>query len=338
MSEREMVTRREVARMAGVSEGTVSNVVNGKSCVREDTRERVLRIIRELRYVPNLAARNMVTGRSAHIGIAIYETTNPYHLEMAKKIEDAASKRGYIVSLFMLDENAPYKLQAISERRLAALVNFVTNQYPEGFIEGLRERGTVLVNFDPDLGPTYTIDYAAAMRTLLGHVYALGHRRIAYISSYDAAGFAVDGRGKQFFETAKTMPDLQTRVYYNDEFDAQSDEVGRKLAKRVLEDFPEVTAIFCINDLMAIGCMRTLAEAGRRVPRDISVIGCDDINVARLLYPSLTSMTPDKDTIGYDTANGIIDLIEEGGEPEHRTYEAKPVIRESVAPPPAQRK
>lgn len=338
MQERKMVTRREVARMAGVSEGTVSNVINGKDCVCSTTRERVLRFVRELKYEPNIAARNLVTGRSAHIGIAIYETTNPYHLEVAKKIEDAASKRGYIVSFFMLDDNAPYKLQVISERRLAALINFMTNRYPEGFIEGLREKGTLLVNFDQNYGPTFREDYREATKELIEHVYRLGHRNIAYICSYDEAGFAVDGRGAQFLETTSGLDLDRVEVYYNDDFNATSDEIGKRLAGKILREFSEVTAIFCINDLMAIGCMRTLAEAGLRVPQDISVIGCDDINVASLLYPSLTSMTPDKATMGEDIANGIIDLIESGGEPQSFTYKAKAVMRESVAPPPDKKK
>ena len=93
-----MVTRREGAVRAGVSEATVSNVVNGKSCVSQDKVKRVYSAMRELGYIPNQNARNLVTGRSNHIGIAIYEMTNPYHMEIAQYIERYASRHGYIVS------------------------------------------------------------------------------------------------------------------------------------------------------------------------------------------------------------------------------------------------
>lgn len=328
-----MVTRREVARRAGVSEGTVSNVINGKDCVKADKRERVLQIIRELKYVPNQTARNLVTSRSSHIGIAIYETTNPYHMELARSIEETAIKRGYIVSLFMLDNNMPDKLRAISERRLDGLVNFMTNQYPEEFIDGLREQGTMLSNFDSDVGSSFANDYAEATKSLMEKLYEMGHRNVAYLSNFDEKGFAADSRGIQFLKSAAELAFNRTEVYYNHEFNASSDCIGRNLAEKLLEDFEEVTAVFCTNDLSALGCMRTLADAGKFVPDDISVIGCDDINLASIMYPSLTTIAIDKARQGADIANNIIDRIENDGEVLHKNYVAKAVIRESIAPP-----
>ena len=319
--------------MAGVSEGTVSNVINGKPCVKPEKRDRVWEIIHQLRYVPNQTARNLVTSRSSHIGIAIYETTNPYHMEVAKKIEETAIKRGYIVSLFMLDNNMPDKLKAISERRLDGLVNFMTNQYPDEFIEGLKERGTVLVNFDASVGSVFSYDYRAATKELLETVHRMGHRDIAYISNFDEAGFMADNRGKQFVETTAALSFDRVEIYYNHDFDAPSDEIGQTLAKKLLCDFPEATAVFCTNDLAAIGCMRTLAEGGELVPRDISVIGCDDINISRILYPSLTTIAVDKQQQGADIADNIIDRIENGSAPVRKMYKAKAILRESVAPP-----
>lgn len=125
-----MVTRRQVAERANVSEATVSNVINGKACVSEDKTRRVMKAINELNYVPDQNARTLVMGKSRHIGIAIYETTNPYHMELARHIESHATKRGYIVSLFMLDNNMKNKLDVIVQHRLDGIINFMTNQYP----------------------------------------------------------------------------------------------------------------------------------------------------------------------------------------------------------------
>ena len=328
-----MVTRREVARRAGVSEGTVSNVINGKSCVKPEKREHVLRVISELRYVPNQTARNLMTGRSYHIGIAIYETTNPYHMEIAKVIEETAVKRGYMVSLFMLDNNMPHKLRVITERRLDGLINFMTNQYPEEFMQALKEQGTVLANFDSGSGSMFVNEYRAATRELIETLYKTGHRRIAYVSNFDEAGFAADSRGQEFDASVARLPFERAEVYYNHDFDAASDEIGRRLGKAVLVDFPDVTAVLCTNDLSAIGCIRSLVDAGKRVPYDISVAGCDNINLSRIMVPSLTTISIDKRKQGEDIANTIIDSIESGRPPVCKTYQAEAIVRESFAPP-----
>ncbi len=334
ISEDMMVTRREVARMAGVSEGTVSNVINGKTCVKPEKRDHVMNVIRQLKYIPNQAARNLVTSRSSHIGIAIYETTNPYHMEVARMVEEAAIKRGYMVSLFMLDNNMPDKLKVISERRLDGLVNFMTNLYPEGFIADLKEQGTVLVNFDDDAGSMFTQNYMNATKELVETLYNIGHRKIAYLSNFDESGFSADGRGRQFIKSTGELPFERVEIYYNHDFDAGSDRIGQTLAKKLLEDFGDVEAVFCTNDLAAIGCLRTLSDAGKRVPRDISLIGCDDINISRILTPSLTTIAIDKRRQGEDIANNIIDMIEKNAPKVHIEYLAKAVIRESIAPRP----
>lgn len=324
-----MATRKEVAGMAGVSEATVSNVINGNVPVKEEKRQRVLQAIKNLKYVPDQTARNLVTRRSNHIGIAIYETTNPYHTELAKEIEGYAIKKGYIVSLFMLDNNMEHKLDAITRRRFDGIVNFMTNAYPSDFIELLLNSGTILINFEAKYGSTLDNNFYDATADILCKVKEYGHERIAYLTSQDESGFAADSRGRAFFDKTAELGFKETRVFYNDDFNRKSDHTGFALGKKIIKEFPDVTAIMCINDLAAMGCIRALSEAGISVPRDVSVTGCDDIDVAKIIVPSLTTISVDKRQVGKDIAKQIISELS-GGARVHKIYTAKPVYRESL--------
>lgn len=325
-----VITRKEVALKAGVSEGTVSNVINGKFCVSKEKRERVMCVVGELNYVPDQTARNLATNRSQHIGIAIYEVTNPYHMEIAKQIEECAIKKGYIVSIFMLDNNMDVKLRAIKERRLDGLVNFMTNIYPENFIATLVARGTVLVNFNEIVGSIVNNDYRLAMKEIMIKIKELGHKKIAYLTTMDKLGFMADSRGKQWFESVEELGFQRAEVFYNDNFDRTSDATGLIITKQLLNEYPDVTAIFCTNDLTALGCIRALADAGLRVPDDISVIGCDNINLSAITYPSLTTISIDKMKQGEEIVNIIIDQIKNQNKVV-KTYTAEAIFRESTA-------
>ena len=325
-----MVTRREVAVRAGVSEATVSNVVNGKSCVSQDKVKRVYSAMRELGYIPNQNARNLVTGRSNHIGIAIYEMTNPYHMEIAQYIERYASRHGYIVSLFLLDNNMQNKLNAIAQRRLDGVVNFMTNEYPDQFIEELTRYNAVMINFNESVGSMFVNRYESAMRELMARTFELGHRKIAYLSSQDEAGFSMDGRGVQWFRSLKELPFEKAEVFYNSDFGQMSDKIGYCLAQEMLRRHPDITAVFCTNDLTAFGCIRALTEAGVKVPEVISVIGCDDIRMSELAMLPLTTIGIDKKQQGEDIARQAIEEIVGSAQRVRKEYVAYPVYRDSL--------
>ena len=325
-----MATRKDVARRAEVSEGTVSHVITGNVYVKDEKKERVLQAIKELNYIPDQNARSLVTNKSDNIGIAIYETTNPYHMEIAKKIEEFATTKGYIVSLFMLDNNMEDKLRIITERRVDGFVNFMTNRYPSEFINALKSRGTELVNFDSSVGPMFLNDYTSAMTEVLQKLKELGHKNLAYISTLDEKNFAVDTRGKTWFAETEKLGFNKCKVYYNHEFNLPSDKTGNKLAKKMIAEYKNVTAVFCTNDLSAMGCLRALSDAGLKVPQDISVIGCDNIALSEILVPSLTTLDIDKARQGYDIARQIIERTEPGTN-MLKIYEAKAIFRESVS-------
>lgn len=329
-----MVTRTEVARRAGVSVGTVSNVMNNKSFVRPELVRRVRQAIEELNYVPDSNAKSLARRRSNHIGIAVYEMTNPYHAEVIAGLEEYVAERGYMVTTFLLDNASYKKYDEICERRLDGLVNFMTNDLPRNFIEELKRQSTVLVNFNPDISFIIVNDYAEAQRRYMEILRDYGHKNVGYLCSCDSIRFHLDLRGKTFLEERERCGFNcdDTLIMNNENYSLRSEVIGYELCKKMLDIHPEVTALFATNDLVALGAMHRLNEMGLSCPRDVSVIGCDDIFLGEYFNPPLSTISFDKRKYGGDIGKMIIEKVEN---PE-REYETQFVpmyvkMRESIA-------
>ncbi len=315
-----MVTRTEVARRAGVSVGTVSNVMNNKQFVRPELVRRVKAAIEELNYVPDFTAKSLASRRSNHIGVALYEMTNPYHAEIIQGLEKYASECNYMVTTFLLDNKSNKKFDAICERRLDGLINFMTNDLPRSFTEILKRQKTVLVNFNPQDSFIVMNDYTQSMLECMKLLSDYGHKKVGYICSSDAIRFSADTRGNTFLENRlKFGFDCDdSLVMCNNDYTMLSEQIGYRLCGELLKAHPDVSAIFCTNDLTAFGAIRKIAEAGLKCPDDISVIGCDDISLGEYYNPPLSTMSFDKMQHGANIAKKIIDKIEN---PESFDYE-----------------
>ncbi len=315
-----MVTRAEVACRAGVSVGTVSNVINKKAFVKPEYVQKVKKAIEELNYVPDFNAKSLARRRNNHIGIALFEMTNPYHAEVIQGLEKYAAEHDYIVTTFLLDNNTDKKYEVICERRLDALVNFMTNDLPRNFIETLKSQQTVLVNFNPQDSFVVMNDYSQSMLECMRLLHDYGHTKVAYLSSIDDMRYKADKRGEIFLTKRAEFgfdcsDDL---VFCNDDYMLHSEEIGYKLCGRLLSRRSDVTAIFCMNDLVAFGAMRKINEAGLSCPSDISVVGCDDIALGAYFNPPLTTMSFDKMKHGANIAKKIIEKIENTESPYER--------------------
>jgi DNA-binding LacI/PurR family transcriptional regulator len=293
---------KDVADLAGVSVKTVSNVVNDYPYVRDDTRRRVQEAIVRLGYRPNVTARYLRGGRSGVIALAVPELHAPYFSELAHHVVGAAMKRRWTV---LVDETGGRRDR---ERTVAGGIR---NHLIDGVILSplaLNEAdvaeyssATPLVLLGERLGSGMAdhvaVDNHAAARAATTHLINLGRSRIAVIGSQRppyghtarlrirgyraalaAAGLAYDG--------ALVVP---AREWHRGG--------GAEGAARLLELPDPPDAIFCLNDLLALGAMRTLAQAGVRVPDDIAVVGFDDIEEARYASPGLTTVSPDTPAI-----------------------------------------
>ena len=331
-----MITRNDVAKRAGVSVGTVSNVMNNKSFVKPEHVEKVRKAIEELNYIPDFNAKSMARRRNNHIGIALYEMTNPYHAEIIQGIEEYAAQHNFMTTIFVLNNTSHQKYHAICERRLDGLVNFMTNDLPRAFTAELKRQQIVLVNFSPEDSFMIVNDYTPPMREFMRLLQEGGHRKVAYLWTGDEMRFRSDKRGKTFLEEREKygFDSDESLILFNEDMTLTSEQIGYRLCKRLLQRHPDVTAVFCTNDLAALGALRCLSEAGRRCPEDVSVIGCDDIALGEYFNPPISTISFDKRAHGADIAQMIIEKV---ADPESHPYHTVVVpmhvkLRQSIAP------
>ena len=329
-----MVTRKEVAERAGVSVATVSNVFNKKVYVRPETVRKVERAAAELKYVPNFTARTLSLGHSYQIAIAVSECTNPYHMEIFEAVSDYAADRGFMVTLFSVNERMRSSMNFLRERQFDAFINFSNQVYPEELIDLLKSKKTLLVNFG-DMGLNFSVDVYKPTVAALEHLQALGHTRVGYVSTMDSLRWKADMRGRAFTEHLARLGlcEDENLIVYNSDYSALSEEVGYRNTVELLRRRRDFTALLTTNDLAALGAMRALREAGLAVPDDVSVIGCDGIESSRYAVPALSTIWYDKRAYGECIAEKIISCVRENRTPQGEIYrfESEYMPRESVA-------
>lgn len=330
-----MTTRKDVAKLAGVSVATVSNVLSNRLTVSEEKAERVRAAAKQLNYFPNHTARSLSLGLSYHIGVIINEFTNPYHMEIVQYVGKYVTAHGFMMTVFDFQEDANTVFRFLGERQFDALVNFSSNVYSEELLKMLKERGTILVNFANVSDIEVHHDVTGAMVDCMRRLKELGHKKVGYVCVVDAPRFYADERGATFTARRKEFgfDENDDYILFNDDFARDSGETGYVLTKQLMTAHPDITAIFVMNDVAAFGAMRALKELGYSCPEDVSVIGCDDIILSKEYIPSLTTISFDKEAYGTEIGRRIISKMNDGTDYSGDVYvvKAKTVYRESLS-------
>ncbi|MEY9887038.1 DNA-binding LacI/PurR family transcriptional regulator [Catenulispora sp. MAP12-49] len=301
-------TLKDVAERAGVSIKTVSNVVNGYAFITPATRERVEAAIAETGYRPNLGARNLRKGRTGFIVLAVPELDNPYFAELTGLVITAAHRRQWTVLVEQTQgsrEREQAVITSMGPQRIDAAILSPLAMEPDDLRRA--DPGTPLVLLgERDIpGPAdhVAIDNVAAARTVVEHLIGIGRRRIAIIGDQPAknggTGLLRTAGYRQALDAAgiATDPDLVVAVENYQRADG-AEAMAHLLA---LPEPPD--AVFCCNDLLAIGAMRAGAERGVSVPDQVAVAGFDDIAEGSYSLPSLTTIAPDKAAIAEAAVN-----------------------------------
>ncbi|MCZ4119762.1 LacI family DNA-binding transcriptional regulator [Streptomyces sp. H39-S7] len=333
---RSTVGIKDVAEQAGVSLGTVSNVLNRPATVAEPTRRRVLAVIERLGYVRSETARQLRAGRSRMLALLVLDLANPFFAELARGAQQAAREAGLAVMVCTSagdpSQEAAY-LGMFAEQRVRGVLITPTDATRD-HLRALRSRGISFVVADRAWSGaeacSVSVDDVAGGRLAVRHLLASGHRRIAYVSgsphlaqSRDRHQGALDA-----FDEARVARHSLT-VLESRRFDVAS---GREAGARLLAAADRPTAVFCANDLLALGVLQTLFAAGIRVPDDIALVGYDDIEFAAGAAVPLTSVRQPSFRIGRTAAELLIE--ETAGRPgahEHREIVFQPelVVRTS---------
>lgn len=313
-----LATLKDVALVAGVSARTVSNVVNGSVHVAEDTRKRVQEACDRLGYRPNLLARNLRSGRSKVIALVVPEIGSPYFGELSQAIIEEARRRGYVVLIDHTGGDSEQEKQFLSHSSASNLFDGVLLSPFRVTGDELREIldvPFVLLGprlFDPAFDHV-SIDNVAAAAEATAHLLRQGRRRVAAIGDQDWIGSAVRTLGFRKAHEDFGLPVQEDLIVPARHFTRQE---GASAMSALIEAGKVPDAVFCFNDLLALGAMRAIHEHGLRVPDDIAVIGFDNIEEGQYATPSLTTIAPDRQVIAQLAVERLLLRIE-GGFVEH---------------------
>ena len=338
-----MTTIRELAKLSGVSVATVSRVFNGYDDVSPKTRERVLRLAGELDYTPTAAARTLVMQRSALVGVVLStgadhpDLQHPFFQEVLVALRHRLGESGFDLLLLASeheDESRSYMSRFRAHRVDGVVLMGVDQHDPD--VRKLARSNIPCIAVDLDLvGPRagYVVsDNHAGAAQAVKHLHSLGHSRIATITGMMTTKAGVDRLVG--FRSELERLDLPYRNDYVQEGDFYV-ESGYQAMSTFLALPEPPTAVFAASDLMAVGALRAATETGRSVPRDLSLVGFDDIQLARLLQPALTTIRQDKAGLGIAAAEAVLRMIEgDGAAPPVVTLPVELVERASTAPVP----
>jgi DNA-binding LacI/PurR family transcriptional regulator len=328
---------RAVAERAKVSVATVSRTINRIPTVNPQMAKRVWDAIRELDYFPNTQARALVSGRSRIFGLIVSEITNPFFPELIQGFEDVAVENNY--EILVSSTNYDPKRMSLCIRRMLERnvegVAVMTFGIEEPLLDQLAERKVPLVFVD--VGPDrpgiclLKVDYHHGIRQGVQHLAALGHRKIGFISGPPRLHSA------QSRQTAFLKSVRECGIEPNPEWLVEGDhtmEGGMVAMEKILAKNKRPTAIMCSNDMTALGVMHKTYRAGLRIPHDLSLIGFDDIHMAEVMIPPLTSIQMSR----VELARAAVDALRshvEGASPKREfRIGTRLVVRESTAFPP----
>jgi len=327
---------REVAKRAGVSLGTVSNVLNRPEIVAKETRERVSSAIEEIGFVRNGSARQLRAGTSQHIGLVVLDVTNPFFTEVARGVEDLANQAGYVVILCNSDDSVvkeKHYLHVLEEQRTQGVL-ITPVQSDASYLQQFRQRGIAVVLLDrtsrsKDLC-SVAVDDVLGGELAAAHLLEKGHRRIGFVhGSLSIRQIADRRRGViQAVKMAGLDPD---RAIIDITTQAQSAREGEECVEKLLNARIRPTAVFCANDLLALGLMRGLIKRGLAIPGDMALVGYDDVEFASILATPLTSIRQPKYELGRAAAELLIDEAHNPTSHQHKhiVYQPELIIRES---------
>lgn len=326
---KERASVKDVAELAGVSVGTVSNVLNRPETVSERTRTKVESAMAELRFLRNASARQLRAGVSTTVGAVLLDLGNPFYTEIARGIEDRLAVDGLTLMLCSSDEDPQREaafLRQFAEQGVRGMLVTPTTATAERLLD-LRELGigSVLIDATNDALPAVRVDHVSGGRQAVAHLLARGHRRILFLGDdlkLQQARHRLRGAVEAVVEAG--LPPAEVLVTQRlVSLDAAG---GEEAILTVLEaEGPRPTAVFCINDMVALGVLRVLRRRGIGVPDEIAIVGYDDLYWAGELATPLSSVRQPMRELGWAAADLLLD---NSGTPG-RVFEPELVVRAS---------
>lgn len=324
-----MTTIRDVAKLADVSVATVSRVINDKGYVNKDTKNRVEAAIQALDYRPNDVARSLFKGKSKMIALFVPDIKNPFFPELARAVEDISNQYGYTFILCNTDNNNKKEityLQALSQKSIDGII-LVSSTMSSTQMKGIKVPMIALDRkMESDL-ISVTVNNREGARQAVQYLKQTGCQRIAHIAGPETVSSAIHRLGGYVDEVKN---DAWFTSHYIRAGDYSMDKAFEE-TKQLLEIEPDVDGIFVANDVMGVGVLKAIKALNKRVPKDISVISFDGIELGTITTPSLTTMAQPIYHIGKRAAEILIQKIEHPKtKVQSEEHEVTLTIREST--------
>lgn len=329
-------TIKDIARLAGVSTATVSKVINRKDHeITETTRKKVMSIVRQYNYVPNRIASSMVTKKTHTIGLIIPDISNPFFPELARGVEDYASKLGYAVFLCNTDNDAQKEqtyLEKLQEKMVDGII-LTASSHRRTNSNDLKESNIPIVALDREIdsfksGGTVISDNLSGAYGAVSYLLSRGMKKILYLAGPINSKPSKDRLQGYINALEDHNHQVKQEMILDGSFTL---DWGYSGTLKAIDQGLEFDSIFCGNDMIAFGAIQAIKLKGLRVPQDISVIGFDDIAMAGIIDPPLTTVKQPNYQMGYESSKILIGIIEKHP-PENRelVLNTKLIIRDSV--------
>jgi LacI family transcriptional regulator len=332
------VRMKDIASDLGISIVTVSKVLRDHPDISAETRERVLKRIKEVNYRPNLAARALVTGRTYSVGLVVPDLVHPFFGEVAKGMSRGLRKKGYYLIISSSEEDPELEQHEVDQllaRRVDALI-IASAQTSVQMFQRIEEQRTPYVLVDrrvAGLNANFIgVDDAAAGRLATAHLISLRRRRIAHIAGPAVSTATGRLEGYRSALVAHRIPLNPNYLIVREHGDDASDQSGHEAMRKLLSISPPPDAVFCYNDPTAMGAMEAIIAHGLRVPQDIAIVGCGNVRYSAFLRVPLTTIDQQSEEIGDRSAKLALAQIEAKGTARAKTIllEPKLIVRQSA--------
>ncbi|MBU3114405.1 LacI family DNA-binding transcriptional regulator [Clostridium lacusfryxellense] len=326
------ITMKDIAEMAGVSKATVSMVMNKKDAsISDTTRKKILKIAKEMSYIPNSIARSLSTNKSGTIGIILPDITNPFFAEMARAVEDEAERLEYNLIICNTD-NDIHKEKKYIQLLISKLIDgiiFMSGGKSNESITLLKNNNVPFVLVDRYIDG-YKDDYGVfclnnqGVKDGIRYLYEKGNRKIAFVKGSENLEIS-NQRLEGYIDQMMNYGIYDEKYIFKGEFNLEG---GILATEKIISTFDKIDAIFYSNDMMAIGGMKTLLRNGYKIPMDISVVGFDNIRIAAVIEPELTTIAQPIYIMGKKACCILIDIINGNIPTEKQVYfETKLIVR-----------
>lgn len=310
-----MVTRKEVAKKAGVSVAVVSYVLNNKKLVKEETRRKVLAAMEEMGYQPNLMARGLKTKKSQQLAVLVNDLGNPFESGILLRIEAAARLNGYTVFFQTYLEELEEELKSQFMGRVDGIL-LLGQSLKETTLEHFRKMGIPVLSITTPVSPSMQVpvidlDWSREYARIIRHLKECGHSRIAFMANGNVRHH-YEYRFQAFLQAMK-----DEQCIFEPEFlmngGGKLEQAQRSLKEKISKLFPDlpVTAIVCANDLMAAGVLAACRDTGVEVPNQLAIVGCEDILMSSHTHPQLTALHYPREQLGMAAVKMLLQLMKD---------------------------